>query len=412
MNMSERNYDNEAVKRFEKMIAEGISYFFDLEEYLDIIDYYITYGNFNFAHKAIKMGLDQYPENIELLMYQTELLALEGELVEAKKILQFIKNISPDNPDLPLLEADIYSRSNMHEMAVESLLEALKYHPEDTEIYDLLSIEYLYLDQYEKALQVSQKSLDLNPDNQAALYNIVSCFDLMEKNDKARSFLENFIEKHPMSEIGWSLLGKRYLEEKKYEKALQALDYAIAIDDKFLGAYYDKAYVLTKLMRYKEAIEFYKLTLSISDPSAFTYYHIAKNYELLKRYDKAVSYYIKAFYEDPAHYKSRFRHIALLIKLGRINEALLRSYEAVHIIPTQELYEQQAQILLLKNKIEEAIQSLEMSIKLGTLKIPVILLLADLYIKTGEKEKFRALLLEAKKMYPDSKEIQRKMTDN
>ncbi len=409
--MNERNYESEAVKRFEKMIVEGISYFFDLEEYLDIIDYYITYGNFNFAHKAIKLGLEQHDENVELLMYKTELLGLEGELLEAKKILNKIKSIYPENPDLPLLEADIFSRSNMHEMAVQSLIKALKFHPEDTEIYDLLSIEYLYLDEFQKALQVSQKSLEINPDNQAALYNVVSCYDLMDMNHKAREFLENFIDKQPFSEIGWSLLGKRYLEEKEFDKALEALDYAIAIDDKFLGAYYDKAYVLTQLKRYEEAIEFYKITLTISDPSAFAYYHIAKNHEYLKNYKEAVFFYQKAIYEDPGHYKSRLRLIALLIKQHKIEEALQKSYEAVQIIPTQELFEQQAQIFLIKDDIEMTIEALEMSLKLGTLKIPVTLLLADLYLKKGETEKFRSLLLEARKMYPDSKEIQRKMTD-
>ena len=409
--MEDRNHENEAVQRFEKMIHDGISYFFDLEEFLDIIDYYITYGNFNFAHKAIKLGLAQYVDNVELLMYKTELLALEGELTEAKKVLDFIKNISPENPDLPLLEADIYSRSNMHEMAVNSLIKALKFHPEDTEIFDLLSIEYLYLDEFKKALKMSQKSLEINPNNQAALYNVISCYDLMDMNDKARGFLENFVDKQPFSEIGWSLLGKRYLEEEKYDKALEALDYAIAIDDKFLGAYYDKAYVLTKLKRFEEAIEFYKITLSISDPSAFAYYHIAKNHELLNDYDQAVFFYQKAIYEDPGHYKSRLRLIALLIKQNKIDEALQNSYDSVQIIPTQELFEQQAQILLIKEDISGAIEALEMSLKLGTLKIPVILLLADLYLKQGEKEKFRSLLLEARKTYPESKEIQKKMTD-
>ncbi len=409
--MKERNYDNEAIQRFEKMLQEGIAYFFDLEEYLDIIDYYITFGNFNFAHKAIKLGLEQYVNHVELLMFKTELLALEGELNEAKRIIEQIKGVDPYNKELPLLEADIFSRSNQHEQAVEALKKALEYHPDDIEIYDLLSIEYLYLDEFQEALKTSKKSLEIDPENQAALYNVISCYDLMDMNEKARDFLLNFVDQQPMSEIGWSLLGKRYLEDEKYEQALEALDYAIAIDDKFLGAYYDKAYVLTKLKRFEEAIEFYKLTLSISDPSAFAYYHIAKNYEFLNEYQKALEFYQKAIYEDPGHYKSRLRLIDILIHTNQLEKAIQSSLEAVQVIPTQELYEQQAQIYILKEDFKEAIDSLEMSLKLGSLKIPVALLLADLYIKTGDKEKFRSILLEARKLYPDSKEIQKRMTD-
>jgi len=45
----------------------------------------------------------------------------------------------------------------------------------------------------------------------------------------------------PFNEIAWSLLGKKYIDTGKYQLAIEALDYAIAIDDNFLGAYYDQS---------------------------------------------------------------------------------------------------------------------------------------------------------------------------
>ncbi len=408
--MEERFNKDEAVKRFEEMLSGGKNYFFDLQDFLDIIDFYITTGNFIFAYKAIQYGLNQYENNTAILLFKAELLALEEKTDEAQKVINLIKELDPGEKDLPVLEADIFSRMDKHEEAIKSLQNALKINGQDPEIYDLMTIEYLYLDDYQNALKMAMESLQLEPENQTALYNAITCYDLMDENKKALKFLLKYVDEYPLSEIGWSLLGKRYIETDDYEKAVRAFDFAIAIDDKFLGAYFDKAYALTKLSLYEKAIEFYKLTLSLSDPSAFTYYHIAKNYELLNDFKNANNYYEKAIYEDPGHYKSWLKLVALLIKADNIDAALQKSYEAVQVIPTQELFEQQAQILLLKNEEKDAIKALEMSLKFGVLQIPVILLLSDLYRKNNQIEKFRQLMLEAKELYPESKEIQKRMT--
>ncbi len=410
--MAKQNSHDEIIQRFEKMIITGKNYFFDLNEFLEIIDHYIFVGNYTLAWKAINKADDQYPENQEITLFKAEVLALENKYDEALELLETMQKKIKNNIEVFLLEADIFSRTNQHQKAIKSLQKALKINKNDPEIYDLLTIEFLYLDNYENALKAALLSLKYDPENQAAIYNAVSCYDYLDLTDQSIKFLENYVDRMPMSEIGWSLLAKKYIEHQEYIKALKALDFAIAIDDKFLGAYYDKAHVLTKLGNYTEAIKFYKITLGISDPTPFAYYHIAKNFELDNQPEQAIKFYQKAIHEDPGHYKSWFRLINILAKEGKIKEALKNSEKAVQTIPTQELYEQYAQLLYQTDQIDKTIKALEMSLKMGPLKIPIVLMLADLYQFTGDKEKFRSLLLEARKQYPDSKEIQNKMSGN
>jgi len=410
--MAGQNSPDEIIQRFEKMIVTGKNYFFDINEFLEIIDHYIFIGNYTLAWKAINKADDQYPGNQEINLFKAEVLALENKYDEALDLLEILQKKINNNIEVFLLKADIYSRTNQHHKAIKSLQKALKINKNDPEIYDLLTIEFLYLDDYENALKAALLSLKYDPRNQAALYNAVSCFDYLDLIDQSIKFLENYVNRMPMSEIGWSLLAKKYIELQEYIKALKALDFAIAIDDKFLGAYYDKAYVLTKLGNYAEAIKFYKITLGISDPTPFAYYHIAKNYELDNQPEQAIQFYQKAIHEDPGHYKSWLGLINILEKEGKIKEALEKNEKAIQTAPTQELYEKYAKLLFQLDKIDETIKALEMSLKMGVLKIPIVLMLADLYKLKGEKEKFRSLLLEARKQYPDSKEIQNKMSGN
>ncbi len=402
--------NHDLLLRFENMLQTNEPVFFDLDEFLDIIDDYISLGNFNMAQKAIDIALGQYPENLDILLYQAELLSLNDQLEKAENLLNHLRQIAPDRLEVPMLEAEIYSRKHMHLKAINALAKALKIPDADkAEIYELMTVEYLYLEDYKSALDASLFALKHDPESSMALYNAITCFDLLDQSEKAIHFLETHVAQNPFSEVGWSLLGKKYIDKKAYKKALEALDYAIAIDDKFLGAYYDKAFAHTKLREYDKALEFYFLTLRIADPTAFTYYHIARIYEEMKDYERAIDNYLNAIHEDPGHYKSWINLVQIKLSLQDIDGALELNKQALDIVNNQELYELLSQIYLLKDNLKEAIVALEKSLKFGEYKLPIILQLADLYKQNQDIEKFRQVLLEAKKQFPDSKEIQKRM---
>ncbi|HFX18126.1 MAG TPA: tetratricopeptide repeat protein [Flavobacteriales bacterium] len=411
--MQEDFEHNNLIERFEAMLKTNENYFFDLEDFLDIIDEYITLGNLNMAQKAIEIGLQQHPENFDIQLYQAELHSLNDRLEAAESLLMHLENINPNRTEIPMLRAEIYSRKHLHKKAIEALKQALDLQGHDPgEIYELMTVEFLYLDDYQSALDTSLKALNHDPESSTALYNAITCFDLLDESDKAIAFLENYLSKNTFSEVGWSLLAKKYMDKQLFEKALNAIDYAIAIDDRFLGAYYDKAYIYTVLKEYDKALEFYKLTLSIADPTAFTYFHIARIYEKLEKDDLAIDFYLKAINEDPGHYKSWIKLIQLKLHQNNLDEALEITKKALDIVSNQELYEILGQIYLRQNNTDKAIEAYEMSLKLGDPKLTVILQLADLYKQTLQIEKFKQLLLAAKNQFPDSVEIQKRMLGN
>jgi tetratricopeptide (TPR) repeat protein len=408
----DERYEN-IIKRFENMLKTNENEFFDLDEFLDIIDEYISLGNFNMAQKAIEIGLEQYENNVDILLYQAELYALNDQLDKAENLIKFIKDLEPGRLEIPLLEAEIYSRKHLHKKAIEALQRALQLPDVDkVEVYELMTVEYLYLENYKSALETALRTLQYDPDSATALYNAITCFDVLNQTGQAIRFLQKQIKVNPFNEVAWSLLAKKYIDIKDYEKAIEALDYAIAIDDKFLGAYYDKAYAYTQLKKYDKALEFYKLTLSIADPTAFTYHHIAQIYEQLQDTEQAVRYYLLAVNEDPGHYKSWKKIVQIYIKIKHLDKALEWCHKALEIINNQELFELLGDIYILRNETRKAIPAFEMSLKLGSLRLPIVLKLADLYKQYQQMDDWRSLLLEAKKQFPDSKEILNRMSGN
>ena len=70
------------------MLKTNTVFYFDSSDFITISHHYIDQANFSLANKAIKMGLDQHPNNIDLMLLNSELLIFNSKYKEAYKILE------------------------------------------------------------------------------------------------------------------------------------------------------------------------------------------------------------------------------------------------------------------------------------------------------------------------------------
>ena len=91
-------------------------------------------------------------------------------------------------------------------------------------------MEYLFLDNLELAKENFIKCLEEDLEDQTALYNVVYCFEFLDQNDEAISFLDNYINGNPYSEIAWHQCGRLNYNLKKYDDALKNYYAALAIN--------------------------------------------------------------------------------------------------------------------------------------------------------------------------------------
>jgi len=78
--------------KFESMLKTNNVYFFDLTEFEEIIIHYIDIGKHSLAKKAVKLGLEQHPDSIDLKLLQIELCVFENKLEARKKIINPSRN--------------------------------------------------------------------------------------------------------------------------------------------------------------------------------------------------------------------------------------------------------------------------------------------------------------------------------
>lgn len=399
-----------SLSRFESMLKTNKVYFFDSSEFEEIIHHYIDIGKQNLAKKAVKLGLEQHPSSVLLKLLQAEILIYEDEIASAKKILNEIQSIEPTNEEVYIQKAAIFSKEHNHEAAIEQLKKALEYTDDIPDVASLLGMEYLYLDNFEQARLNFSICLEDDIEDYSSLYNVIYCFDMEEKNAEAIEYLTNFINVNPYCEVAWHQIGRQYMILEDYENALKSFDYAVLIDEFFIGAYLEKAKTLESLNRFEEAIEDYKITLTLDDPTAYVYMRIGECYKKMLKFSKALKFYQKAVNEDPLLDKAWVALADVCCLLDDFETAQFYLKKVVEIDEFNPTYWAKYGELNLKlGFYEEAAESLKKCLSLETENLEVWVALVDVLYYIGSYAEALEKLVLAKKQFDPSAEIEYRM---
>src|SRR6478609_6455091 len=408
MQLSNEEEDyNLSLSKFESMLKTNKVLFFDSEEFEEIILHYLDMGRTALAKKALKLGLEQHPKSTGLKLVQVEMLIYEDKLDLAEKLLNELYAIEPHNEEIYIQKANIYSKRDDHEQAVQLLKTALKFTDDYADVYNLIGMEYLFMDNLELAKENFIKCLEEDHEDQTALYNVVYCFEFLDQNEEAIDFLNKYIDRNPYSEIAWHQCGRLNYGLKKYEEALRAFDYATLIDDEFLGAFMEKAKTLEKLKRYEEAIENYNRTLELEDPTSYAFLRIGKCYEKLGKKTLALEYFNKTVHEDPLLDKGWIAITDFFVRQKNYQKALFYVNKALSIDDQNRFYwKRYATINKHLNFLEEAEYGFRKAVEFGDYNLDTWLFWVDILLVLGEFETAIQTLLQASEYFPEEYEVE------
>ncbi len=408
MHLSHEEEDhNLSLSKFESMLKTNKVLFFDSEEFEDIILHYMDIGKSSLAKKALKLALEQHPKSTGLKLVQVEMLVFDDKLDIAEKMLNELYAIEPTNEEIYIQKANIYSKRDNHEKAVELLKIALKYTDDYADVYNLIGMEYLFMDELESAKEHFIKCLEEDPEEQSSLYNVIYCYEFLDQNEEAIEFLTSYIDKNPYSEIAWHQLGRLNYGLKKYEEALTAFDYATLIDDEFLGAYMEKAKALERLKRYEEAIENYNETIRLDDPTSYALLRIGKCNEKLGNEVEALKYYNQTVYEDPLLDKGWIAITDFYFRQKNFSKALYFANKAIAIDGENKLYWKRfGAINKALNLFEEAEYGYRKAVEYGDYQLETWLFWTDILQYLGEFEAAVQTLLQASEYFPEEFEVE------
>lgn len=407
MHLSEDEDYNLSLSKFESMLKTNKVLFFDSEEFEEIILHYLDMGKANLAKKALKLALEQHPKSTGLKLVQVEMLVYDDKLDIAEKMLNELYAIEPTNEEIFIQKANIYSKRDNHVKAVELLEEALKFTEDYADVYNLIGMEYLFMDNLEMAKANFIKCLEEDIEDQSALYNVVYCFEFLDQNAEAIAYLNQYADKNPYSEIAWHQMGRLHYGLKEYENAVRAFEFATYIDENFMGAFMENGKALERLKRYEEAIENYERTIELDDPTSYALLRIGKCYEKLGNKAEALRYFNKTVHEDPLLDKGWIAITDFYFRQKNYQKALYYVNKAIAIDDQNRAYwKRYATINKAMNFYEEAEYGFRKAVEFGDIELDTWLFWVDILQFLGEFDSAINTLLQATEYFPESFEVE------
>jgi len=406
---NEGNDDLELSNRFEQMLEMNEHYFFDVEEFEDLIDFYLEKNEMEKANKAIEFALYQHPNSSALKIKQAQYLIENHQPNKGLDILNALENMEPFNHELYLTKANIFSQIRQHQKAIENYYKAAKLIDDKTEKTNILfniAFEYENLSQYDKALTILKDLLKENPENETVLYEISFCFNLKNDTENSITYFKSFIDENPYSYLAWFSLGIAYNKAELYEKAIDAYDYALAIKEDFSSAYFNKANSLAMLERYEDAIQTFKESNEYEEPDSTTFYYIGECYEKLEDYVNAENNYYKAINIDP-YYADAYAGIAVVSEYQKKNHVAAFYIQKAIDLETNnsEFWYIYGDILANLEKYEEAINAFNKVIEIDETNEEIWLDISEAYLNKDGLQKAIDFLNESLENQPTNQQI-------
>ena len=324
---------NELVQLFEKLRSGTSSVFLEEEAFEKIIDYYDDQENSLRAIEAADIGIEYFPFSSSLLFKKADLLLASRKYNEALSILEKAELLDANDLNLYILKTDAYLALDKQEKAVSLLEEAITHFEGEEKIELLFELADVY-DDYEeldKVFDCLVLILKEEPTNEEALYKICFWTDFTGRNEESIRLHLSIIDEHPYNELAWFNLGAAYQGLKLYEKAIDAYQYSLVIDEKFDYAYRNIGDAYIRLKKYKEAIEALEKVLELSKPEEVIYEAIGHCYDRMRNYAQARFHYRKASHLNPDDSKLFYKIACTYYNEGQWTSAIKQLESALKI---------------------------------------------------------------------------------
>jgi len=323
----------ELILRYHNLKQGRANAYIEEDDFERIIEHFDEQDEIAEAIQAAEMALDQYPFSALLMIKKADLLLATRKYKEALDLLDTALLYDHKEMNLFILKTDAYLALDMPEQAIVLLQEALHLFEgiERSELLFELADVYDDHEAFDKVFDCLQLVLEDDPMNEEALYKICFWTDFTGRNEESISLHKRIIDEQPYNALAWFNLAAAYQGLKLHEKAIDAYQFAIVIDEKFDYAYRNMGDAYLRIRKYKEAIEALEKVLELSRPEDVIYEAIGHCYHRMKNYAQARFHYKKAVHLNSDDSRLYQKIAATYMQEGQWQQAIKQLENALRI---------------------------------------------------------------------------------
>ena len=227
------NKFNETLSRYEQSLSKiSLNEYFEADDLLDIIDYYIKNERYADADQCLGFALAQYPDNEDIWITKAYRLKSEGHWDEARAIIDNLSDQECADAKLFRVEENIASGDwDRAFFFVEKIMDD-KLVPNRVEL--IVDIAELLIDYglYTEATYFLNHVPDGHSEKPHALELMAECHFQNHDYDKAVEESNKLIDLDPYNQRSWEQMANIRQMQGNFQEMRECADYALAINPK------------------------------------------------------------------------------------------------------------------------------------------------------------------------------------
>jgi tetratricopeptide (TPR) repeat protein len=292
---------DELLQRYELVKnGEGVG-MMDEDDFERIIEYYFQSSNEEQALLACDIARTYYPFSSSVLLLRAEILTQSQKYGQALKTLDELEQYDQKSLDATLLRSDILLSQFKYDQAAAWLEQRTDEFEGKEKIELLLELSDVYdeCEEFDAVFDTLKRIIKIDRRNEEALQKICFWADFTKRLEESATLHTQLTEEDPYNPLAWFNLGAAYQGLKLYEKAIDAYEYCVAIDEKFEFAYRNMADAFMRLKWYEKAIEVLEKHLEIAKAEDVIFEAMGYCWEKQKNFQRARHFYRQASQLSP-----------------------------------------------------------------------------------------------------------------
>lgn len=354
---------------------------------------YVKLGMLSEAMEHSEFAIGKNPNQVDAHLL---LGGLYSSLKDYKKALasyQKVQEIDPENQEVPLYIGAIYAEQKQYSKAIQHFQQIVTQdqHPQPHLIHYYLG--RVYLDQggpaNENLAEASfKKALERKPNHFESVLARAALAAERGRPDQETEILRVYQRDYGPDVRVAEILSQRYIEEEKYELAIEQLEILEAQSPDALNVKVRLALVLIEQKKFQTASEKLSDILRVVPESDKIRFYLAAVYEEMKNYKEALVHF-KRVPASSSYYGEAILHGTHILKTqGKPKEALELVKQAINQkADLPQLYPIYASLVSEPAEVTAAIQSLEKASQQFNDHIQIHFFLGTLYDKVPDKVK-------------------------
>ena len=330
----EQVFENEEfqvlLRKYEDMKSSTRPIFFDVDEFEQIIDYYLDDFQYDEAREAANLGKRQHPASVEIKYKFIHIYIEQGQPKKALALLEEIPVWEENNPERYFLKGTALCLTGKLKESEAQFDRGLELSGAETfEALINISIAFENVRHFEQAIKYLIQAYYQQPENLSVLYDLGYFYDRLHKFDESLKYYQQYLDLDPYSDNVWYNIGIVYHKLEHFEKAVEAYEFSIAINPDYASSYFNKASVWVNAGKYDKAIASYREFLEVEPESTQAYCYMGDCYEQMNRLEDALGAFRRVIELDNSDPEGWFGAGMIYHRMGSHQEAITYILKAI-----------------------------------------------------------------------------------